>query len=1102
MEISDFREQDREWRARMRGLSLVTEADFDAAQAIEHLRELGDKYLVLAGLRKPRGPLLNRYCATVLTGLTAVASSKYDEGTFWPRVSEVTGIEMVQTQQKEFAEAFRHGLTLLGLSRFDTPLRNLGEILMHAGIPISGIGDFLRLLQRRDSLTYDLTGTDFCAWAAAMSRGVAASKGLDAPTWRFLTQAGEVATELVDRFLGILDALGSGVDASEVSLDALPAHIAAEVGRLLVAGEVSAGRQRRRREQRFVPRLVYIDGEIQVHLPPFEHRWKTGVTWQVTVAGESWTRVVSAPLPGDSVEPTREVIRRPERNALIAIEGGEQQWDLPVVDAESPALVFDAASRAALPSSHQLPKGRAWIAVPNESDLDLAAVLDVEGTLVVIDVVDAPYGWDNWAFALVDLTDVVRLRPRGDGSEFRWRYVSSITRPYLENVETLPFVRSAAGGHVFAERPSVCLPATPQDPGGRLATTEWNIAVRGAGADETYSVVVNVGDEPMTFDAWPDFWGESIVGEFEIRAQGPLGRGAIFMIAIAEGYASAATPEFRWLAPGGGLEPCELVLSGADREHIVHLASSDRSVGVELVGEARATTLAVVTDVDHMWVSAVSSEGASAPGIGAVNIELDSVATSMLRLNTQPRQGGIVRLEAGRTSIQTADLRANQTGIATLNLATFADTAAQRGVSELVYDAVGRTVVLARIRPKALVSEIVIDGDHLRVAKNGESLDLELGIYLDFAPWRTPELVHVPAEVNLIPLPEPLRGRGPARMLVRVRDPWSFDPWPARLGDPGDNVHRLDIPAAVGDGGMEDSFIGWVADIAPCPESPEAVDYAVDIYGLLRAARAVRPRRALLADVGQLTRRYGERFHGAARAARWSRATHTRLVVDGWAATARTMDRALDTRTWRISPFLGLLESLGAWDGTNPELADSLDSNLGPSARQILESGTDEFESVGAFRREAEIMSGMPIDQLNALWRVASPIPGLLLERDQRALHARSLFDARVDARVRETALAAGAIVGGCRALLGRELGERAVGPLRARSGGDGWPLLPCVSISLALVARLAARGSHDALAVYERNRFAYAELADCAPDFIEQDLVLAELWMTRWENE
>ncbi|MFH8249487.1 hypothetical protein ACH3VR_03845 [Microbacterium sp. B2969] len=1095
MDVEQFREQDREWRRRLQGLSLVTEANIDIAEATSALRDLSDRALRSAAGGGNRAAVLKRYAPTLLVGLTAVASSKYDEGTFWPRVGEVVGSPMTQQVQGLFSDTFRYGLDLLGLSRFDTPLRNLGEILMHAGIPVASVADLVTVLQKRDASSFELTGAGMCSWASSLTRGAAAAKGLDAPTWRFLTSGGEVAADLIDRFLDALD-LAKSAAPDALSLESLPTHLGDELRRLLTSGRVRAtARRSRRRVSRSVPRLAFVSGEIQLDLPPLEQHLNRDVAWQITVAGESRFRRVRAPWPGDTPDRTREAISRPAVSAVVALMGEEMEWTVPIVDTSCPVLAFDATSRLAITPGTQLPKGRVWVAFPNETDSSVADALEYDGSIALIEQLDAPFGWDGWSFALVDVSGITRLRPRA-GDDYRWRYVSSITRPALADVDVLPYLRSASGSYILAERPMITLPAARVDVESGVGTTVWTITVLSSDGEVLSTRQCASDVTPVIVDPWPDV--ETFIGEFEVRVQGPLGRGSVHSIAIAERVTVSSSTDFRWFTPRDGLEPCSLEITTPGESVRVELDNATSANTAEIAGAAGTRPLTVVTDVDFMWVSASK---VAKPGTGPAPLERESLPETVLRLNTIPKQRGAVHVVAAGSTVQTIPLDANATGIAVLNLAMIADTAERHGVVSLRYEAGDKSTVIGLVRPRQLVSSIEVQEDTLRLSINGDSVSLELGVYLDFAPWRRPEIIRVGAGEVAIPLPACLNGRGPAVIVARVEDPWSESVWPDRLPRRDDNTHHLDLPAVTADD-LDDQFLCWVGGDLPLPATPASLAFAIDVYASLRAARSTRPKPLLLAEVAALSRAQGDSFLDAARAGSWSRLSHTRLLAEGWAATAPGSKEPIRNATWMLSPFLGVLESINLVHESPSDLLEIADAVLGDSARSILDDGVDPHAAVGAFRHEAEILATWPAERIEEVWRAAAPIPGALLNADQRMLHARELFDSRVLPLTREAAASSRVVLRATHEVLQDALGDRVRGPIRARSGSEGWPSLPCVSLSLSLLARLAARGHDAAMQTFTRYRSRFADLAEAAPSFIEQDLVLAELWMTRWEDE
>ena len=228
-ELIELREREVQWRQRLVGTSLVMEADVDQDEATESFSWLGNRYRT-CHTRDERRELLSLFRASFLVGLTAVGGRDYDEGTFWPFVNTAFGVTLSQGDIDLVSTRYKEILTHYGLRRFATPMANVGEILMHAGVPVGSVEGFLRLLVKQDRRGSGTSGAMFSAWAKSQNRQSAAMLGLDAPTWRFLREGGEIAEDFVDRCLSAFDAATSGGLAPESGLSR---HILDEILRLV-----------------------------------------------------------------------------------------------------------------------------------------------------------------------------------------------------------------------------------------------------------------------------------------------------------------------------------------------------------------------------------------------------------------------------------------------------------------------------------------------------------------------------------------------------------------------------------------------------------------------------------------------------------------------------------------------------------------------------------------------------------------------------------------------------------------------------------------------------------------------------------------------------
>src|SRR5690606_6295509 len=81
---ADMNEREDEWRRRLLGRSLVVEAGIEPELVINALHVLADN--VGRARTANRDALFRRYPAILVGGLCAIASTHYDDGTYWPNV--------------------------------------------------------------------------------------------------------------------------------------------------------------------------------------------------------------------------------------------------------------------------------------------------------------------------------------------------------------------------------------------------------------------------------------------------------------------------------------------------------------------------------------------------------------------------------------------------------------------------------------------------------------------------------------------------------------------------------------------------------------------------------------------------------------------------------------------------------------------------------------------------------------------------------------------------------------------------------------------------------------------------------------------------------
>lgn len=1097
MDLEKYREQEEDWASRLRGRSLVSEAGFDLRESLEAFRFVVISYRRQSELYSPedRRRVLRRYPALLLAGLTGIGSSRYDEGRFWPKVEEELGIEITQVHRTEFSDAFRYGLEYFRLSRFDTPQRNIGEILMHAGVPVLSTGSLVHLLLAQNSKRTDLTGEGFCGWVGAMTRELAFAKGLDAPTWRFLKDGGAISSDFTERLLVFLDAVAMNrQDFRDEALRAFPRNVAEELDRLYRSGQfgVSSPRQRHRRHD-LNPAIVYQDGLIQLGLPSMESPILGEHLWQFTTAGESWTRSLGSSWSHSRSVATNEPLPRPVTDIIVTYPLLDRDWRLTLVDREMPLLAFDFSSGRYVPSTHQLPQSWVWLAFPCDENTSPSDALEVDGALEIRERANTPTGWPGWAFLLVDLSNVKRLRPIGVTN--RWRLISSIKRPTLRTPSEVPFIRSQTGTPIYGARPTLSLPAIP-DVAVDSENAEWHIQTRDASGEIVASFSVRAGTDSVELDPWTEL-NDVLLGDYEIRAIGALGQSATFGVMLAEGLTVQATPSFRFINRHGTLEASRVRLQLDHRMQELRIESGEGSVEVTLdVGDK---SMPIVVAPPHMWISAEGPDSSPRASTAPLFLEIERLPEMTLRLGMRPEEKGTLELLSGSSTLVEESLATGSSGVIRVPLARFYDSSRSVGGGELYVQWDGKISLIGHIRPKRLASSAMLNADTLLIERVYQNLELQVLLRVDNAPWLQIAPIRFPPGIDAVVLPDPALGRGPLTASVRPFDLWEVGLTPEQEASNRENQFRIESEFDGSFESLEDRFIRWVAGISPIPDGSQALAFALDVYGTLSRGRDPEDVAILFRDVATLSRAASVALLEAIPDSRWSQQTHTRLLAEGWPATAPRSLGPADPGIWRRSPFLGLLTLPG--DLSEPESHWQLAEWLGEESVNILTTGNDPAETASAFNANVATLADKPQSVQDALWKAYTAVPGQVLTKDQRGIQARELFDHRGDFRLKNLIGVSPIIVDQATSLLECDIGKHSLHPLQARKAPKDWRQLPQVSLGLALVARLAARAVREASEMYDYAQHWYADLATCAPTFVEQDLILAELWLTRWEN-
>ena len=165
--------------------------------------------------------------------------------------------------------------------------------------------------------------------------------------------------------------------------------------------------------------------------------------------------------------------------------------------------------------------------------------------------------------------------------------------------------------------------------------------------------------------------------------------------------------------------------------------------------------------------------------------------------------------------------------------------------------------------------------------------------------------------------------------------------------------------------------------------------------------------------------------------------------------------------------------------------------------RNCSHGGADPHEAVGRFDESAKSFARLPAEIRDSVWKAMRVVPGGLLDADERAVAARQLFEVRVQPGLGRVSSHAEGLLLTLQGSLANLGGPRVVEAVQARRLNRGWLALPTLSLALAFVARLAARGHAPLEQQLSRTLPHHATLARSAPRLVTIDLLLAEFILT-----
>jgi len=1067
------------WRPQLESTGLAVEVLPEANRTNKAAQAFG----MLYSTSPARGyRALLAHPATLVMAFTGVATNVYEGGTFWPGFWKTCGYQATPNEQVEWGEAFLRGLRFLGLPSFPgLPKRVLGPLLLHTGIPTYCLSDYFQVLE----VGMRRVGADADAlvhWA--IPRLDTTFPNIDVPVRRFLQFGGEYAIDFVDQSLDALLVLTEDPDAVVSSL--IPERVVDAARDFLAADRTRARsiKQRGDVKPRVSVKLDPYAGELKLQLPALDS-FDEDLIWKISADGNNSQVRPDLALGGWNVSVVESSWRidKPTRNISVAADDLDTTLDLTLVRDQDPILFFQENGEL-LPSHMALPPESVWVlyALPSSEPEPAFAPRIVRTEL-------PPLGWAGWALALVDLAELHEVRLSESHPTHSIRTQSRAT---LTTGREIPWI-TTHGLPVQTKRPTLHLPDN--------ISAKWRLRITDLDSsnvmvDRVVDSHEDLHDALDPFDSLPT----PLVGRFEVSVKGPFGRGVLRNFAIVEGLTVDPAQPWRSLAVAG-LEPLVLQVSGTGihcEPDVLAFGPNESALHSTVRSESHSAELTVTPPA--MAVATLRSGIASRWSFGLVRLHVEDIAEYQLLVKMQPGTvPGDLHVRVGDRNLQSLSPSAKSAfGYANYGLDVIADTARANSGCYLFTLSGNSEIRVARVEPKRIATGATATGTGVSLT-DFTGGDVELRVWSLFAPWIPPARGTVD-DMGEFPLPSHFIGQAPYVVSWQRSDPWIPCEWPWMPRHFECTVIHAD---------SESSRLYDASQFLAGKSRSPVVLNQHDAWSLLGMASRL-PREYVWERVQALTASLRTNPDDAMRSLIDlpipAADRLTLLIRSGvlWArsASAGTEGRLTDdsSRLLRSEPLIGPLLVLthlieAPPDGLASECWRTLRDVYGDEIISILVGGGDPAFKGGSFAN-AKSLSELPVDDQDYIISQARLVPRALLDLDSRSSAALSLFQLRDDPQL----LSVGRD-GRKRLKLQSEIlrdwqWDAALTLLEARADAQnrgGWLSLSAQSIGFGLVARLAAQGDEHAKRHLDADFRHWLAIAECAPQIVTVDLVLAE---------
>ncbi len=1111
-----------EWAQQLENASLVVQVLYNDSDAEAALRRIGYFFKTKQTQRVSR-----EYPAAFLVGLNLVASSQMQQATLWPYIFKgLGGLKPSESNKDLISRLHRMALNKFRLERFEHPLGRIGEIQIHAGIPVSSQEKFVRKLIREFRREVDFDHLTFNESIRSMSGDRVAAASLDKQIWHFINQGGSVADDFVAKCIEILDD-----PDNPNSGKGLPARVSAEVARLIEElGKSGVSRAGKSSGRIKAPRLVWsksIDNELELIFPRLPEAQRSSIRWTVESGDQLATVDIAQELAGLSRKersypvslPTAQLTTHFEYLAsgstLFNPEFRTRTWNLTLFAEELPVLFFDDEGR--LDSGKgPLEPGVLRLLVPKKTRLGPGKpVVRVEGNYKIREI-DAPLGWgvehagSEWFALEIDCSEAEAIEVDfGSNKPFR-RAVSAFRKPKPLPNGLVAGLFDAQGSPVFSEFPAFEVGSLAQD------DDEWQYEIRDLENKPIWSTVAKAKSGQIV--TCPP---SHLLGEFNIRVSRGFGQTTIINRTVVPQLSSDYDGEVRkFRSDGKGLEEARFsVKRGEATLRTIHFESKVRAVALELID----TDIQLTARAEYEYLELFNTRSKNhTEWIEPTKSNVENLTELQLFFSSQVSRASTLIARWPNGTTQTLSPRVSSPWFK-FNLGELSDLANAQGSFILeLRDNLGRVLPAGTCYPKKLFNVVELDDEsrflQFSFPKGNRPDGLQLAIYAPLAPWRLPVVVDL--DSDKIEIPEEFRSLGEIAGTVAVSSPWAPHDFGRTPNYEGSNTFVFEVQPPDWSKSPELALVHWIKT-GNTSDQLQLISADLAWTCFIGAEELFAPLgvntneiKALAIKVLQGTDKPIDSYPSSKR-------TRAESVVDliesGFVTTAtqKTIANVLD-QVGR--PLLATIGCALDDHETGEDLLNLAPSSWGVSNPKVLEEQPSMLETIRYKLdllnfRKPEVLWMIRLEEDFFSIQSEGYLPGRLLDGGNVFLNVFRVLYQDVERLI--TGLGNDWAVETAGALLAKD----GLLPEALRHLLDARPILssseikeiaglrsrianwPGISLRMAFMARLAARGNQEARSTYEINKIFYLKMAKALPTLVEIDLIIVELALREMES-